>query len=107
MTVDVFIGREAEPGLFVVTNNGDDVPVGTRFTGLIKRAAGEGATEADAVEDNSLEVDLELVAADIFRKSVATIPRGWSAAVRFEGTGCDAIRGALAGKRKDECVHVR
>lgn len=108
MTADVFIDREEGDGLFVVTNNGDDVPLGTRFKKLIKRAAGQRTTEADMVELGSLaEVDLELKEVDIFRKSVEAIPKGWSAAIRLEGAGCDAIRAALAGKLKGEYVHLR
>jgi hypothetical protein len=108
MTTDVFVDREEATGLFVVTNNGDEVPVGTRFTKLLKFGATDDPMDGTFVELGSLgTVDLVLKEVDLFRKRVEAIPKGWSAAIRLEGAGMDAIRLGLAGKRKGEYVHLR
>jgi len=108
MTADVFIDREEDGDLFVVTNNGSDVPLGTRFTELIERVWDEGSTAGNSLQFGLLaEVDLALKEIYIFRRSVEAIPKGWSAAIRLEGTGSDAIRAALTGKRKGDYVHLR
>jgi hypothetical protein len=102
---DIFLDRIEPNGIVVGTNNADDIPLGTVFTQLTKiRVDQIGGTPTEVW---SQTVDLRLVDVVIFRKSVETVPRGWSAGLRLEGMGMEAIADALSGKTKAEFIHLR
>ena len=108
MTVpDIFLGSVEADGLIVGTNNADDVPVGTTFTRLVKIRVEGDPGAATATELWSKPISLRLVEVLIFRKSVALVPRGWSAGLRLEGVGIEAITDALGGKERREFLHLR
>ena len=102
MTVcDIFLDRVESDGIIVGTNNADEIPVGTVFAQLVIRT-GETSSASTITP-----VSLRLTDAIIYRRSVAAVPRGWSAGLRFEGSGLDAIADALDGKVAGEFVHLR
>ena len=59
------------------------------------------------MESWSTRIDLRLVGAVIFRKSVEIVPHGWSAGFRLEGAGIEAIAEALDGKGEAEFIHLQ
>jgi hypothetical protein len=105
--LDIFLDRVESDGIFVATNNADEVPVGTVFTQLVKVRVGGASDAGSATELCSTPVRLRLTGAVILRKSVPAIPRGWSAGLRLEGTGLDTVEDALSGKVAGEFIHLR
>jgi hypothetical protein len=104
---DIFLDRVESGDIIVATNNADEVPVGTMFTLLVKIRVEGTPGASNAVELYSTPVRLRLSDAVIFRKSVSAMPSGWSAGLRFEGTGLDAVTDALSGKAVGEFIHLR
>jgi hypothetical protein len=105
--LDIFLDRVESDGIIVATNNADEVPVGTVFTQLVKIRAGDASDAGSGIELCSTPVRLCLSGAVIFRKSVPAIPRGWSAGLRLDGAGLDAVTDALSGKVAGEFIHLR
>mgnify|MGYP007097002030 CR=1 FL=1 len=105
--LDIFLDRVESDGIFVATNNADEVPVGTVFTQLVKVRVGGASDAGSATELCSTPVRLRLTGAVILRKSVPAIPRGWSAGLRLEGTGLDTVEDALSGKVAGAFIHLR
>lgn len=104
---DIFLDRIEFRGIIVGTNNADEVPVGTLFTQLVKNRYDGAAGLGQLVELWSAPISLRLVDAVVFRKSVPTIPRGWSAGLVLEGTGRYLIEQAIREKQEGEFVHLR
>jgi hypothetical protein len=102
-SLDIFLDRIESDGMFVATNNADEVPVGTVFTQLVNVQGAVGSSS----ELCSTPVRLCLIEAVIFRKSVPAIPRGWSAGLRLEGEGLDSVISALSSKLAGEFIHLR
>lgn len=105
--IDIFLDRIESNGIIVGTNNAGDIPLDTTFTELVKIHVdlSSGASTSTALWSTS--INLRLVDAIIYRKSVQIIPRGWSAGLRLDGWGIEAIAGALKSKRKGEFLHLR
>ena len=108
MTVyDVFIDRIEKNGIVVATNNADEVPVGAVFTQLAKIRFEEMSDSNNVTELWSKPISLRLLDVIIYRKSVPSIPKGWSAGLVLEDKEYDEILNTLNGMSKHEIVHLR
>jgi hypothetical protein len=105
MNPEIFLDRIEPTGLVVATSNAGDVSVGTAFTKLVKiQLDGNSGTPTELW---STTVDLRIVEASIFRKAVETVPRGFSAGLRFHGVGMNAVMEALASAEIGHFVCLR
>jgi len=107
--IDIFLDRIEPNGIVVGTNNANDIPLETTFTELVKVQVdfSSGDSTSTSAELWSTSIKLRLVDAIIFRKSVQAIPRGWSAGLRLEGWGIEAIADALKDKKRGEFIYLR
>jgi hypothetical protein len=106
-THDVFLDRIEKNGIVVVTNYAGEVPVGTIFTQLAKVRHEFTSGSSNATELWSKPIKLRLLDVIIYRKSVSSIPKGWSAGLILEGEEHEELSHALIGKSKNEFVHLR
>ena len=104
---DIFIDRIEPNGIVVGTNNGDDIPVGTLFTQLVRiRVDGSLGTTTRTVL-SCIPISLRLMEALIYRKPVAVVPSGWGVGLRLEGAGIETIADWLSGRTASEFVHLQ
>lgn len=105
--IEIFIDR-LEDGIVVGTNNGADVPVGTVFKVVEKSRCEGDAPEFKTVELGTVvQVELRLSEVIVFRKSIEVMPHGYSAGLRLDGDGLDALRRAVKEKERREFVWLR
>ncbi len=108
MTIyDVFLDRIEKNGIVVATNNAGEVPLGTVFTQLAKVRLEGVPGSSNTTELWSKPIELRLLDVIIYRKSVTSIPKGWSAGLVLEGEGYEELSHALMAKSKNEFVHLR
>jgi hypothetical protein len=108
-SVDVFLDRIEPNGIIAVTNNAEGFQLGIIFSELTKVRV-DCSTELyppPRTELWSTPINLRLIEAIIYRKPVDIVPSGWSAGLRLEGVGMEAISDALKEKGKYEFVHLR
>jgi hypothetical protein len=100
--------NSVQDGMFTLTNCTDeDVPLKTTLTTLYARDAhrvGDGWESSPPRDVQSVSLTVET--AEIFRKKIDCIPRGFSAGVRLSGTGQEAVQKRLADKGRDTQVFL-
>jgi len=103
---DLLVNGILDDGRYVVTNNGPDISVRASF----KQVTIARSQEAEASLQTGVEivasVNLTLHAADIYRESVGTVPRGWSAAISLAGLGSELLANALTDKGEGDRLHL-
>ncbi|MDI3382560.1 hypothetical protein ACFPPF_16380 [Xenophilus aerolatus] len=105
--IEIFIDR-LEDGLVVGTNNGVDVPVGTVFRVVEKSRADGDTPDPETFDSWTLaQVNLRLSEVLVFRKSIDVMPHGYSAGLRLDGEGFDALCGVFQKKRTTEIAWLR
>jgi hypothetical protein len=104
---DVFLDRIEKNGIVVATNYAGEVPVGTVFTQIAKVRLEGTPGSSNATELWSKPIKLRLLDVIIYRNSVSSIPKGWSAGLVLEGEEYEELSHALIGKSKNEFVHLR
>ena len=93
-----------EPDGSVSGRNGHvDIPLGTVFTQLKMTRFEQNVW---VLEDYPAAIELRLIEVLFYRKSIELIPGGYTAGLRFEGSGLDILANALASKRKGQHLEI-
>lgn len=106
---EIFVDEYLEDGRVVVTNNSHaDIPLGTLFQTAFTATFAGVFDDFQRVSESSLcAIQLVAARADVFRHQVGCIPCGYSAAVKFDGSGFDAVRGLFEGRQEGAKVFLR
>jgi hypothetical protein len=109
MNYEIFVSRFLKDQRAVVTNNCDaDIPLGSLFkTACWASYLREGDVFRCAAQSPPQHIQLILTSSDVSRRQIDCIPRGYSAAVTFDGSGIDVIRDLLAVRPEGAFVMLR
>jgi hypothetical protein len=106
---EILVDEYLEDGRVVVTNNSRaDIPLGTLFQTAFTATFAGVFDDFQCVSKSPLcAIQLVVATVDVFRHQVACIPCGYSAAVKFDGAGVDAVRGLFEGRQEGGKVFLR
>ena len=101
------LDRELDDGRFVVINaSREDVPVGTVFVEMTLESGELVSGEFESEQLLSSCVALKLDAVESWRRTVDVLPYGHNAAVQLSGAGLKELRKLLAGRAKNQFIHI-
>jgi len=109
MNYEIFVSRFLQDQRAIVTNHCDtDIPLNSLFQ---KAYWASYVREGDAFRCSgqcpSQDIRLILRSSNVFRQQVDCIPRGYSAAVTFDGSGIDIVYDLLAVRPEGAFVMLR
>lgn len=109
MNYEIFVSRFLKDQRAVVTNNCDaDIPLDSLFqTAWWASYSREGDLFRCSAQSPTQDIRLVLTSSDVSRRQIDCIPRGYSAAVTFEGSGIDVIHHLLAVRPEGALVMLR
>ena len=108
MTYEIFVSHFLKDKRAVVTNScGADIPLGSLFHTIFWATyVREGEVFRCMAKSEPQAIQLVLTSSNIFRQQVGSIPRGYSAAVTFHGTGIDIMHDLLNVRPKGAFVKL-
>lgn len=109
MNYEIFVSTFFKDQRAVVTNHCDvDIPLNSLFqTACWARYLREGDVFRCSAQSPPQDVQLILTSSNVFRRQIDCIPRGYSAAVTFDGSGIDVIKDLLAVRPEGAFVMLR